>query len=399
VGAGVGLAALAAAPRPRGLAALAVAVAGALAWFAAGRGVPDAWALGAGTAALAAATGLPWRLVRGITVAGVLGLAASAILRTPPRDLAMPYTAEAVAIFDEQRSTYEQLRTRLGSDRFWLISPAPASFAITPKQATRHGVRSIVDYEPLNLRRQAEYLTFLHRGRPTPTRANDPFAGVWFDLQPAPFHPPMATRRRLLDLAAVRWILVPPLHRLRPEVGKLLATTGLAQPKGLGPFLMYENPHALPRAFVTYRTLPAHDDVSTLLARLADPGFDPLAASYVEGPAPFTPAADAPARGAPATIVEDGEDRVEVEATLATEGLVVLADTFMQGWTATVDGVAAPIVATNHLFRGVPVPAGTHRIRFTYRPWQIPVGLGTSALALVVVVLLAAPLPRRRAAR
>ena len=60
-------------------------------------------------------------------------------------------------------------------------------------------------------------------------------------------------------------------------------------------------------------------------------------------------------------------------------GLVVLADSILPGWTATVDGVPAPILATNHLFRGVPAPAGTHRIRFAYRPRSLALGAALAA--------------------
>jgi len=43
-----------------------------------------------------------------------------------------------------------------------------------------------------------------------------------------------------------------------------------------------------------------------------------------------------------------------------------------------VDGRPAPVLATNHLFRGVPVDAGAHRVRFVYAPTSLMLGaLGT----------------------
>jgi hypothetical protein len=385
IGAGTGLGVLLAAPRAGRVAPIVAAVALGLGWLAARQPLAGAWPLAAGVALLALAVFVPGRRGAGAMAAGLVGLAIYVLFATPPRGLAMPYTAAAISIYDTQRPFYTQLANRLGVDRFWLISPSPPPYQIGPKQSTRFRARTINDYEPFNLRRQAEYFTFFHRGQTTPTRPNDTFLGTWLDLNPAPLRPPVAMRRRLLDLAAVRFVVVPPLLRLRPDVGTFFAEAALGPPVRLGSFLAYPNPHALPRAFVTYRTAPP-PDVPDLLARLSDPGFDPLVRSYVEGSPPMAPAADAPARGGPARIVHDDESSVEVEASLEADGLLVLADTYFSGWRATVDGTPAPIVPVNHLFRGVAVPAGQHRVRFEYRPWQVPAGLAVSGLALLVLL-------------
>ena len=156
---------------------------------------------------------------------------------------------------------------------------------------------------------------------------------------------------------------------------------------GRPPYKVFENPTVLPRAFVTYRTRPAPASPDPLLLAISRPAFDPLVESYVEGDAP-TASPDAP-RGHPARFVHDGESEVELEATLERPGLVVLADSFYPGWHATVDGRPAPILATNLLFRGVRVDAGTHRVRFVYAPASIRYGAACSALGLVVLVWLA----------
>jgi hypothetical protein len=139
---------------------------------------------------------------------------------------------------------------------------------------------------------------------------------------------------------------------------------------------------------VTYRArrAPVPRELLSLIAR---DGFDPLVESWIEADADLTPPADAPARGAAATIVRDEPQIVEVDATLAAPGLVVLADTYAHGWAATVDGVPAPILATNHLFRGVPAPAGTHRVRFEYRPWSLRIGALLTLVSAVALIGLA----------
>jgi len=47
---------------------------------------------------------------------------------------------------------------------------------------------------------------------------------------------------------------------------------------------------------------------------------------------------------------------------------VVVADTWLPGWTAAVDGARAPVHRVNHLMRGVPVPGGAHRLELRYVP-------------------------------
>jgi len=138
---------------------------------------------------------------------------------------------------------------------------------------------------------------------------------------------------------------------------------------------------------VTYRARRA-PPARELLREMARDGFDPLVESWIEADADLGTASDALPRGAAATIVRDDPQVVEVDATLAAPGLVVLSDTYASGWTATVDGSPAPVLATNHLFRGVRAPAGTHRVRFEYRPRSLVIGAAlTLASALGLLVL------------
>ena len=74
---------------------------------------------------------------------------------------------------------------------------------------------------------------------------------------------------------------------------------------------------------------------------------------------------------------------------LAAPGLVVLADSYHPGWRASVDGSPAPILATNHLYRGVPVPAGRHTVRFEYRPRSVRLGAILSVVGAAGIGFLA----------
>jgi hypothetical protein len=74
-------------------------------------------------------------------------------------------------------------------------------------------------------------------------------------------------------------------------------------------------------------------------------------------------------------------NRVNLSATLAEAGTVVLSDTFYPGWQATVDGRRVEIQPTYGFLRGVAVPVGRHAIEFVYRPWSVICGAILTALA------------------
>jgi hypothetical protein len=275
---------------------------------------------------------------------------------------------------------------RESPDRAWVVG-AGLSPQLPPRLATVFRFRSIDDYEPANTRRQAQYLQYLMRGPEGLEPGRFTFSG-WLELIGTYVDPEALERRsRLLDLASVRWVLVPFELGMRPNFARWFRWAGL-KPAGAHENLrLYENPRALPRAFVTYRFEEA-PPTEALLERLARPDFDPLASSYVEGAEDWEVAAGAPARGTAATIALDDPERVEVEADLVAPGLLVLADTYYPGWRATLAGRELEIRPVNHLFRGVQLPAGRHRVRFEYRPQNVAAGATISAAALGIWGLL-----------
>jgi len=291
-------------------------------------------------------------------------------------------------VYTQHRQVYDELAA--SSDRVWIqaVSIYPK---IPPKVATLKRIRSVTDYEPLNLRRQAEYFTYLTYGRLLSKRKSRPYSGR-LDSLTAPESPgALAKRGRLLDVAAVRYFLIPGGVGFKPELAEYIQSRGFER-RGTGDsdVALFENPHALPRAFVVYDLRPA-PPAEKLLASMSQPSFDPLVWSYVDA-APdvdFESSSDAPSRGQPARIVVDEETVVEIEASLDAPGALILADSFYPGWVATVDGKPAEIFPANHLFRAVALPKGSHRVRFEYDPWTVKLGISVSLAACVVLVVLA----------
>ncbi len=70
--------------------------------------------------------------------------------------------------------------------------------------------------------------------------------------------------------------------------------------------------------------------------------------------------------------------RAILEVTLDSPGLVILSDVYYPGWQLTIDDEPAPIYRVNGAMRGALVPAGPHRLVYTYSPRSFQVGLMVS---------------------
>lgn len=86
----------------------------------------------------------------------------------------------------------------------------------------------------------------------------------------------------------------------------------------------------------------------------------------------------------PATVVRDDGDYLVVETSAPQSGALVLRDTYDAGWKAYVDGKRSRLLLADYLFRGVIVPAGRHRVVFSFFPpgwnWMLPL----SGVALAI---------------
>jgi len=147
--------------------------------------------------------------------------------------------------------------------------------------------------------------------------------------------------------------------------------------------MIFENPGALPRFFLVNRIERAAN-MEQAVALLRSNQFDPRAVAVVEGDVAFNGAAAGAAEGI-VKAVDTGNSRLILEVESPQPAFLVSSEVHYPGWRAFVDGVEKPIVMTNAAFRGLPVPAGRHRIEMRFEPAI----LGRSALvSLAALVLL-----------
>jgi hypothetical protein len=176
---------------------------------------------------------------------------------------------------------------------------------------------------------------------------------------------------RLLDLFDVQWVVLPAANAAR---------AGFVPRAELGGLALAENPQRRPRAFVSTRWRFASDDDA--LAALFNPtreGGLELAGSG----APSAASAGA-GSGTPCTIRSPRPEAVDLSCRAPAAGYAVLLDSFAAGWSASVDGTPAPILRADVVARAVPIPAGTHTIRFRYRTPGLRAGALVSLLSLLV---------------
>ncbi len=95
-----------------------------------------------------------------------------------------------------------------------------------------------------------------------------------------------------------------------------------------------------------------------------------------------------------ARIVGDAPGDITVDTDAPGSQLLVLGESFSDGWRVTIDGVQAPVERVNGDFLGVVVPSGTHTAAFTFEPPGFAIALPISLISGAVVLLMAVAVVR-----
>lgn len=206
----------------------------------------------------------------------------------------------------------------------------------------------------------------------------------------------------MFNLMGVRYLLAPG--------GKLDGVAGFHALGAGGVAEVYQNDQSLPRAFVANALLPvdsmaqAESKLKSMGAPQADgavrvTGLDPAHQAVVEvtpGTAP-PPVSPLPAGnpGRPVTIRSYAADRVVLTVPPGPAGLLVLTDTYLPGWHASVNGLPAATLPTDLAFRGVGIPAGASTVVFSYDPPHERLALLMPLVAVLGLLLVAVVMRRR----
>ncbi len=189
---------------------------------------------------------------------------------------------------------------------------------------------------------------------------------------------------RVLDLYGVQYVLA---NRADPTLPN-------ADASDVGDLRVQARRDAAPFAQVVFGVSVAHND-DEALARMRSADFESQR-EVVLSPSPdVSPQAPGrpPASVAP-QVVEPGRwvGRVAVPAA----GYLLQRESWYPGWSARVDGIPAPVLRADVLFRAVPLAPGEHTVEIWYDSPTFGRGLAISGAGLVCVALLLALSSLRR---
>ena len=193
-----------------------------------------------------------------------------------------------------------------------------------------------------------------------------------------------APLERVMDLLDVRYLILP-----AAETGHM--GMPVVSPEPIAGEVVLENLDRRPRTFVAYRWHTGLGDQQALAElfqpRRADVDLGAIRiSSRLDGSAPKI--GNSALEPTPCTLERPRPEHVILHCQAEANGWAVLTDEWTAGWTATVDGTAAPVERADLLLRAVPVGAGQHTIELRYRTPGLRLGCLISLLGWLAFALL-----------
>lgn len=87
-------------------------------------------------------------------------------------------------------------------------------------------------------------------------------------------------------------------------------------------------------------------------------------------------------------IVKYSPNKVIIKTKTETDEILILSDTFDEGWKAKIDGKLTKVSSANLVFRAIKVPAGEHEVLYYYWPDSFQKGLIISISSLLTLGLI-----------
>lgn len=242
---------------------------------------------------------------------------------------------------------------------------------LTGTRATCLGLYDIQGYSPMQIQRYVDFLVAIN--------------GVRLNYHDAAILAP-GIESPLLKLLNPQYVITP--FDIAPDRADLqYVQANMKQVYNNGVIRVFENPDALPHAWITHDVQMMSKD--EILPALQSGAIDPAQTALVERDAPAVQGAT----GTPesVTFTSYKPDEMSMNVTAGSDGFLVLSEVYASGWNAYVDGKKVDIYATDYVLRGIPIPAGDHVVELRYELRSLTIGFWISiVIGLVVLALLIA---------
>jgi hypothetical protein len=195
----------------------------------------------------------------------------------------------------------------------------------------------------------------------------------------------------LMSLLGVKWLVTtsnfnPNTWQPVPEQGPIYTSR-----RERNRFVAWENHFANPYAYLASRIRVVPDEPAAR-QRMKEIKLEEIEEATVENPDGLPADVASGSNGQPLTGAETNSLKVvanipgTVRVKLRTEKsrLLVVNESWSDGWRALVDGTETPIYRVNYLVQGVVVPPGQHEVLFNYDPPIFKMGLAISGVSLTV---------------
>ncbi|HVF72368.1 MAG TPA: YfhO family protein [Chthoniobacterales bacterium] len=177
----------------------------------------------------------------------------------------------------------------------------------------------------------------------------------------------------------------------RPQDKEMRAVTSRWPERKRGEnVVIHENRQALPRTWLAYQAQVLPDERMLDVIRT---GKLPDGSEW--NPARTVLVADSPRSLSGSNGASEGDTQItryepnEVEIAVRTPSpaVLVLADNYYPGWRVSVDGKKAKLLRVDYNLRGVELPPGEHKVRFTYLPRSFMTGAAVSVLTAAALAI------------
>jgi len=161
-----------------------------------------------------------------------------------------------------------------------------------------------------------------------------------------------------------------------------------------GKVKVYENPSALPRAYLVPKATILKDD-EEVLKTIQEVNFNPKKSILITQ-GEYKKAQNDFIGNEKHVPVESFKGEVKILKYLAncveitTDGndssFLVLADNYYPGWKVSVNGIEKNIIRVNYNLRGVILPRGENKVQFSFEPLSFKIGATVSLLTLLSII-------------